>query len=66
MVRAPTGDILDEAGESPQIVIADLDIDALRAWRAEFPALRDVRADLLGTLTVDKSIQHHEANPTTR
>ncbi len=64
MIISPTGEILDEAGESPQVLVADLDVTALRGWRAEFPALRDVRNDLLGTMTVDKSIRHPEANPT--
>lgn len=65
MIVSPTGEILDEAGGSPQVLVADLDMAALRAWRAEFPALRDVRGDLLGTMAVDKSIRHHEANPAT-
>lgn len=66
MIISPTGEILDEAGESPKVLIADLDMDALRGWRAEFPALRDVRGDLLGTMTVDKSVGRHEAKPATR
>ncbi len=65
IIVSPTGEIVDEAGESPRVLVADLDIAVVRDWRAEFPALRDVRDDLLGTMTVDKSIRHHEANPAT-
>jgi predicted amidohydrolase len=58
IIISPTGEILDEAGVSPQVLVADLDLGELRAWRTEFPVLRDVRDDLLGTMTVDKSIRH--------
>ena len=58
IIISPTGEILDEAGVSPRVLVADLDLDELRAWRTEFPVLRDVRDDLLGTMTVDKSIRH--------
>ncbi len=34
--------------------MAEVDLDALAAWRTEFPALRDVHADLLGTIRVDR------------
>ncbi len=56
--------ILDEAGESPQVLRAALDLDALRSWRAEFPMLRDVRPELLGSMIIDKSIQHQVARQT--
>ncbi len=65
MIVAPTGEILDEAGESPQVLTADLDLDALRSWRADFPMLRDVRPELLGSMIIDKSIQHQVARQTT-
>jgi predicted amidohydrolase len=58
IIICPTGEILDEADDSPRVLIADLDLGQLRAWRSEFPVLRDVRDDLLGTMTVDKSIRH--------
>ena len=61
MIVAPTGEILDEAGESPQVLTADLDLDALRSWRADFPMLRDVRPELLGSMIIDKSIRHQVA-----
>ena len=61
MIVAPTGEILDEAGESPQVLTAALDLDAMRSWRAEFPMLRDVRPELLGSMIIDKSIRHQVA-----
>lgn len=63
MIIAPGGEILDEAGDSPKVLTAELDLDALRSWRAEFPALRDTRSELLGSMLVDKSIQRHDARP---
>ena len=50
----PTGAVLAEAGDGPEVIRAELDLDALRAWRRTFPALEDVRADLLGTFAIDR------------
>ncbi len=63
IIVAPSGEILDEADETPKVITAELDLAALRSWRAEFPALRDTRPDLLGSMLVDKSIQRHDARP---
>ncbi len=65
MIVDPTGEIIDEAGESPQVLTADLDLDRLRSWRTKFPTLRDVRPELLGSMIIDKSIQHQVARQTT-
>ncbi len=64
MIVTPTGEILDEAGESTQVLTGVLDLDALRSWRAEFPMLRDVRPELLGSMTIDKSLSHQVARQT--
>ena len=66
IIVAPSGEILDEADETPRVLTAELDLDALRSWRAEFPALRDTRPDLLGSMLVDKTIKHHDARPAAR
>lgn len=43
LVIDPQGEILADAGESPQIVSATVDLAALKTWRAEFPALADMQ-----------------------
>ena len=53
IVVSPAGEVLAEAGTEPAVLRAELDLPALRAWRAEFPALRDIRPELLGNLPVD-------------
>jgi predicted amidohydrolase len=53
VVVSPTGEILAEVGAEPAVLRADLDLARLRAWRREFPALRDVRRGLLGGIEVD-------------
>ena len=55
MIVAPSGEIIEQADADPTVLRADLDLDALRSWRAEFPALRDIRPELLGAIRVDKS-----------
>lgn len=44
----PKGDVLAEAGEDECVLSVEVDLAALRAWRAEFPAWRDHR--LLGEI----------------
>lgn len=39
----PRGDVLAEAGESECVLSVEIDLAALRSWRAEFPAWRDHR-----------------------
>jgi hypothetical protein len=43
------------------VLTADLDLRGVAAWRAEFPALRDIHKELLGSIQVDASIGHHAA-----
>jgi predicted amidohydrolase len=52
MIVSPHGDILAEAGRTPAVLTAELDLPALQRWRKEFPALRDLRRQLLGTIEV--------------
>lgn len=63
IIVSPGGDIVAEAGRDPTVLTADLDLAALRAWRAEFPALRDIRPELLGTIQIDQSIEHQSTRP---
>lgn len=44
IIVSPHGEILADAGEGEGVISADIDLPALRAWRAEFPALDDMRA----------------------
>ncbi|MDP7029102.1 MAG: nitrilase-related carbon-nitrogen hydrolase [Phycisphaerales bacterium] len=39
------GIILAEGGAAPEVVTSEIDVDAIRAWRASFPALADVRVE---------------------
>lgn len=48
----PMGRVLAEAEAETAVLQATLDLDGLRAWRATFPALRDIRRGLLGTIPV--------------
>ena len=53
IIISPTGAVLAEAGDEPGLVTAEVDLDALRRWRREFPALGDTRPELLGALEID-------------
>lgn len=53
IVINPQGEVLAEADDQPQLLEAHLDIEAMRVWRSTFPALRDIRAELLGQFPVD-------------
>lgn len=53
MIIGPTGEVLAEGDDRPAALTAELDLEALRAWRKQFPALQDVHRELLGTIAVD-------------
>jgi len=55
MIISPMGEVLAEAGEEEAVLAADLDLAGLRRWRAEFPALRDLKKTLLGRIEIDQS-----------
>lgn len=40
---SPKGDVVGELGDQPGVLTVQLDPAAVRAWRTEFPALRDIR-----------------------
>lgn len=42
LVIDPWGEIVADAGEADGLVEAEIDLEKLRAWREEFPALRDL------------------------
>lgn len=52
MIVSPKGEILAEADDAPQVLSAEIDLDALRSWRRDFPALKDIRRPLLGELPI--------------
>ncbi len=41
VVVDPHGVIIADAGEQERVLIASLDVESVRAWRRDFPALRD-------------------------
>jgi len=47
IILGPRGETLAEAGDTPGVLRASIDIEALRAYRREFPALSDIRDDLV-------------------
>jgi omega-amidase len=47
LILDPRGETLAEAGEAPQVVTANLELAPLVEYREHFPALADMRADLL-------------------
>lgn len=53
IIVSPLGDVLAEADDAPAVLQVDLDLAALRAWRTKFPALRDIKRELLGSMDVD-------------
>ena len=50
IIVSPMGEVLAEANDRPAMLTAQLDLPALRTWRAEFPVLRDIHRDLLGSI----------------
>lgn len=48
LIIGPRGDILADAGPGEAVISAELDLDDLLDYRAKFPALRDMRDDLMG------------------
>lgn len=50
----PRGNVLADAGEKEGTIRASIDVEALRRYRAEFPALRDARPCFLGESMSDK------------
>ena len=56
IVISPQGEIMAEASHDPQVLQAELNPIAIHGWREEFPALRDLRRDLLGEITMDHII----------
>ncbi|MEE9130982.1 MAG: nitrilase-related carbon-nitrogen hydrolase [Phycisphaerales bacterium] len=61
VIVSPTGEILAEAQDAPTILQAELDLDALHRWRNEFPALKDMRRQLVGLFPLDATISPHGA-----
>jgi predicted amidohydrolase len=41
------GNVLADAGGEPGVISAELDVEAMRAWRQKLPFLADMRADLV-------------------
>ncbi|MDZ4829013.1 MAG: nitrilase-related carbon-nitrogen hydrolase [Phycisphaerae bacterium] len=52
LIIGPSGDVLAEGGDSATVIAAECDAQSLAVWRRKFPALRDVRASLLGTIEI--------------
>lgn len=47
LVVDPKGEIIADAGESEGVLCVDVDLNAVAAWRAEFPALQDMHPEFL-------------------
>jgi len=49
---APSGDVFAEAGDVESVLFVDADRAMLTQWRDRFPALRDIRRSLIGSIVV--------------
>lgn len=47
LIIDPHGAVLADAGNGPKVIGAEVDLDALRAYRTQFPILGDLRKDFL-------------------
>ena len=43
VVVSPHGHIIADAGEQERVISAQMDVSAVRSWREQFPALKDMR-----------------------
>ncbi len=48
LVIDPQGEILQDAGDSERCISALIDPEVVVSWRAQFPALQDIRPEFLG------------------
>ncbi|MCF7764789.1 MAG: carbon-nitrogen family hydrolase [Verrucomicrobia bacterium] len=48
LVIDPQGEILQDAGDSEGCISAAMDPEVVASWRAQFPALQDIRQEFLG------------------
>lgn len=55
LVIAPEGDVLAEGDDRESIVECAIDAGRCAAWRERFPALRDVRRSLLGSIDIARA-----------
>jgi predicted amidohydrolase len=55
LVVSPEGEVLAEGDARESIVEAECDAARCAAWRAKFPALRDARPSLLGSIEIVRS-----------
>lgn len=55
IIVSPKGEVLAEGSDEPAVLTAELDLAALRDWRTHFPALRDVKRNLLGDFKIHTS-----------
>jgi omega-amidase len=54
LIVSPKGEVLAEAGDQRCVIQASLDLNALRQWRQQFPALRDAHREYLGDISIDQ------------
>lgn len=66
IIVSAEGTILAEAADEPTVLEADLDLAALHRWRNTFPALRDVRGPLLGSIPLDSTISDQRGRGKTK
>ena len=55
MMISPMGEIIGEADNNACVLQGDVDAGVVREWRATFPALQDIRPDLLGDILVQST-----------
>lgn len=55
LVISPEGEVLAEGDDRESLVESTIDPARCAAWREKFPALRDVRRGLLGSIDIDRA-----------
>ena len=54
MIISPKGEVIAQAGENEEIIIADLKVEEVNEWREKFSALKDRRARYYASLSQGK------------
>ncbi len=45
MIISPKGEVIAQAGENEEVIIADIILDEVNEWREKFSALKDMRTE---------------------
>jgi predicted amidohydrolase len=63
MIVSPMGEVIAEADSSAAALSAEIDPEAVRQWRRQFPALADLKRGLLGSVRINAPIVPRSEGP---